>query len=217
MINIDQRIRDFSKTLWAYNNLEQKLTPKDFIFVMCSYNLSVADRAFELFQQKMGKFIVLSGGIAHQNDLLNTGWDQAEAIVFQKRLRELGMKDQDIYIEDQTQNCGENVIYSKALLEQKNIKVSSGVIVQKPYMERRAIATAEQQWTDITWQVTSPNISYDEYIVPHDEERLIHILVGDTQRIINYADKGFQTVQHMPENVLYALNTLKEHGFSKHL
>jgi len=209
--------RPLAKTLWDYNQLNKPMRKSDFIFVMCSYNLAVAEHAYILFRQRMGDFVVLSGGIAHQGDLVETPWDEAEAIAFRDRMIEIGMEPSKIIIEDKATNCGENVQFTKALLEDRDPPLTTGIVVQKPYMERRAFATVEKQWPEIQWQVSSPNISYDDYINDNDEERLINILVGDTQRVIEYAKSGYQTVQDMPDDVKQAMETLIKKGYTKHL
>lgn len=209
--------RPLAKVLWDYNQLNQPIRRADFIFIMCSYNLDVADYAGILFMQKMGKHIAVSGGIAHLDDLLQTTWDDPEALVFKNRLIELGIKEKDITIEDKASNCGENVTFTKEILQKEKPDLATGLIVQKPYMERRSHATACKQWPEIEWQVTSPRISYDEYIEKFDEERLINIMVGDTQRIKEYADKGFQTRQEIPENVEEALQKLIDKDYTKHI
>lgn len=146
--------RPLAKILWDYNHMNQPLRRADFLFIMCSYNLDVADYADILFMQKMGKHIVVSGGIAHQDDLLRPTWDEPEAIVFKNRLMELGGKEENITIEDKATNCGENVRFTKAIIEKKKPDFTTGLILQKPYMERRAYATACKQWPEIDWQVT---------------------------------------------------------------
>lgn len=209
--------RPLAQTLWDYNQLNKSVRKSDFIFVMCSYNLAIADYAYILFRQKMASFVVLSGGIAHKGDLIETPWDKPEAIVFRDRMLEIGMDASKIIIEDKATNCGENVQLTKALLKDREPPLTTGIIVQKPYMERRAYATAQKQWPEIQWQVSSPNISYSAYINDNDEERLIHILVGDTQRVVEYAKKGYQAAQEMPESVELALEKLIKKGYIKHL
>ena len=160
-MNID---RNFAKILWDYNQCEQEFVTSDFIFVMCSYNLDVANHAYHLFQKKLGQKIVLSGGIAHQNDLLDTGWNRPEAHIFRDRLLALGADEDCIIIEDQATNCGENIQFTKAILQQKMPEVKTGLITQKPYMGRRAYATACKQWPKINWRVNTPAISYEDYV-----------------------------------------------------
>lgn len=209
--------RRYAQILWRYNQLNKSFKKCDFIFVMCSYNFKVADCAYALFQQGMGEKIIVSGGIAHTNDLLNTGWDRPEAIIFKNRLLELGMKETDIIVEDKATNSGENIIFTKEILKQKLPKAASGLIVQKPYMERRAYATAMKQWSEIDWHVTSPAISYETYAEKYNEERLINLMVGDTARIKEYAIKGYQIPQEMPEEVEEVMQKLIQRGYDKHI
>jgi len=206
-----------AKILWDYNGLNQNFTVQDFIFVMCSYNLLVADCAADLWHDNKKSLIVVSGGIAHTDDLLATGWGVPEAHVFLKRLIDLGVPESQIIVEDEAQNCGENITLTKKKLDQKNKSFKSGVIVQKPYMERRAYATACRQWPEIEWSVTSPRITYEDYLSYTSEDKLIHILVGDTYRMDIYAEKGFQTPQEMPDAVKKALQELIDKGYTKHI
>ena len=49
---------DLARVLWDYNHLNHRLESADFIFVMCSYNIDVADRAYELFCNGMGNLLL---------------------------------------------------------------------------------------------------------------------------------------------------------------
>jgi hypothetical protein len=66
--------------------------------------------------------------------------------------------------------------------------------------------------------VTSPQITFEEYAT--DEiplEMVIHIMVGDMQRIKIYAEKGFQVYQEIPEDVWDAYEQLVKLGYDEHL
>jgi len=128
-----------------------------------------------------------------------------------------GNKEENIVIEDQSRNTGENIQFTKKILEGRDPELKTGLILQKPYMERRAYATAMKQWPEIEWQVTSPNVTYDDYIEKFDEERLIHIIVGDTWRIKEYAEQGYQIPQEMPDEVEASLKELIKKGYTKHI
>ena len=115
--------RDLAISIWEYNKLHHTIQPADFIFVMCSYNLIVADRAADLFHDEVAPFIIVSGGIAHVGDLIETGWDQTEAFMFKQRLVELNVPEEKIISENRATNCGENIQFSRALLAERNIPV----------------------------------------------------------------------------------------------
>ena len=85
-------------------------------------------------------------------------------------------------------------------------------------MERRSFATFQKQWPGKKLIVTSPKISFKDY--PTDElpmEKVMHVMVGDLQRIKVYAEKGFQIYQEIPEQVWQAFEQLVAMGYDKQL
>ena len=151
-------------------------------------------------------------------------WKDPEAEVFRKRALELGIPDSQILIENESTNTGENIVFSYSLLKQKALLPRSLIIVQKPYMERRAYATFMKQWPgkadDITVYVTSPDIDLLDY--PNeavgDLNDVISVLLGDMARIKLYEEKGFQIFQLVPDNVQKAFERLKNSGkFDSHM
>ena len=98
------------------------------------------------------------------------------------------------------------------------IKESDCILVQKPYMERRSYAVFKKHQPDKEVVVTSPQISFKKY--PNKDiplEKIIHIMVGDLQRIKLYAEKGFQIPQEIPADVWMAYEELIKMGYDKHL
>jgi uncharacterized SAM-binding protein YcdF (DUF218 family) len=92
------------------------------------------------------------------------------------------------------------------------------IAVQKPYMERRAFATIRKQWPEIAVRVSSPPIDLLRY--GNDEiplEEVIHIMVGDLQRIMEYPRLGFMIAQDVPHGVQRAYEQLVAAGFTNHL
>lgn len=209
--------RPHAETLWNYNQLKQSLAPADFIFVMCSYNLDIADYAYILFQQKMGKKIVLSGGPTQTQDLLITDWDDPEAIVFRDHMVSRGMNKDDVIVEDTAEDTKQNVELTKALLADELPEVTSGLIVHKPYMERRAYTTACQDWPEIDWKITSPMSTYDKYVAKFDEEHLINRLVRETWAMKDETDPKFQILPEKLEDVTKAMNALIDRGYKKNI
>ena len=77
-----------------------------------------------------------------------------------------------------------------------------------------------KQWPghDVTAQVTSPNISLEDYQTSSlTKMEIINTMVGDLQRIIEYPKLGYQIYQHVPEDVLLAFRHLKQCGYVNHL
>lgn len=186
--------------------------------VLGSHDLRVADYAIELFKQGYAPFIIFSGGLAHENDLLSTGWQKSEAEMMADLAIKSGVSEENIIIENESQNTGDNFRYTKKLLEDKGLNFKSFILVQKPYMERRTWATYKIEWTDKKGVVASPKFTFDEYC--NDEfpkEKVINIMLGDLQRIKVYSKLGYQKKEKIPRNVWKAYKELIKLGYNKHL
>ena len=122
--------------------------PADIIFVMGSNDIRVAEYAADLYLERYAPKILFSGGIAHQNDLLKTNWAKSEAETFAQVAIDKGVPINQIIIEMNSTNSGENIVFSTKILAEKGIKYRSILAVQKPYMERRALATMQIYWPD---------------------------------------------------------------------
>lgn len=213
-MNIDHA----AKILWDYHVLEHTVVPSDCIIIFCSNDLRVADHAATLFEDKIAPYIICSGGVAHQDDLLATGWNDPEAIVFKNKLVELGVPNGSIFVEDRASNTGENARYSKVLVKKYIADCKSITLVQKPFMERRSYATLTKEWPQVFCRVTSPPISFHDWCRDEQEKvKIVNILVGDTQRIWVYGEKGFMVQQDVPDPVTEAYQFLKKAGFDKHV
>ncbi len=217
---IDQNIDKLARIIWDYHHLNQGFKKSDAIFALCSIDTRVAERAADLYLQGFGEYIIFSGGVAHESDLLATAWNGSEAEHFADIATRKGVPKEKIVIEKLAQNTGENIKFTRQLLSDLNLKPKSFILVQKPYMERRTYATFKKQWPDSStlFYVTSPKISYDAYFNDDNpKEKVINIMVGDMQRIKEYPALGYQIEQDIPDNVWSAYEQLVEVGFTKHL
>jgi len=206
------------RTLWDYHQLHQTPREADIIFVLCSHDLRVADFGAQLFNSGFAPWIVFSGGIAHHGDLLETGWELSEAETFALAAENAGVPRSKMILECNARNTGENVRFTEEILKNRRIPHQRVLAVQKPYMERRAMATLKVYWPDKNLTICSPPLTLEEY--PGKEitrENMIHIMVGDLQRIIEYPARGFQIPQPIPENVMSAYNLLLKEGYTRHL
>lgn len=189
------------ETLWDYMQLKHQLKPADCLLVMCSNDLRVAEHAAKLYQQKLAPLIVFSGGKGRFTDGL---FDKSEAEIFAEIAQAAGVPGDAILLETQSTNSGENVRFTYQLLENSGILCDSVILVQKPFMERRAIATFEKQWQSpySQLQVSSTAHPFFEYI--NEDMPLMMVLealMEDYSRVKTYPEKGFQTEQVIPENV----------------
>ena len=215
---ISKEVDKLAKKIWNYHHLNHRLEKADCIFVLCSHDLRVADYAAKLFLEGYAPLIIFSGGIAHQEDLLNTDWEKSEAEMFTEKAIKLGVPRDKIIIENEAKNTGENVKFTEKILEERGLNFESFIIIQKPYMERRAYATIKVYWPNKKIIVTSPPLKFEEYANEKiSTEDVINIIVGDIQRIKIYPRKGFQIFQEIPTHVWLAYLKLVQLGYTKHL
>lgn len=208
-------IVSLAKTLWNYHQMNQVLTKSDCILALGSHDLRVAERVAELYHQGWAPLVIMSGGLGNFTQEI---WTESEADKFAKIAIEKGVPGEAILIENKSTNTGENILFTQKLLAEKDLTPQSFIVVQKPYMERRSYATFKKHWPDKNLSVTSPQISFETY--PTEEiplERVIHIMVGDLQRIKYYPEKGFQIYQQIPPDVWHAYEKLVAAGFDNHL
>jgi len=215
-----ERIDSQARILWDYHHMNHPLREADCLFVLCSHDLRVADYAARLFLEGWAPVLIFSGGMAHQNDLLDTGWELSEAETFARRALDAGVPEEAVILETRASNTGENVLFTSALLEKSRLSFRTFLAVQKPYMERRAWAAIRKLRPDWDVLMTSPPVSYEDYPDPAQgisREDLINIMVGDLQRIREYPEKGFQIPQEIPPRVLEAGQELIRAGYDRHL
>jgi uncharacterized SAM-binding protein YcdF (DUF218 family) len=204
-----------ARVIWDYLHLDHEIRPADVILVQGSHDLRVAERGAELFLEDFAPLLIFSGGLGN---LTREIWDEPEARKFARIARSLGVPEESMLIEDRSTNTGDNVRFTKKLLQEQGLDPMSFILVQKPYMERRTYATFRKVWPEKNAVVTSPAIPFEDYA--NEEiplERVIHTMVGDLQRIRLYPERGFQIEQEMPENVWDAYERLVALGYTGNL
>jgi uncharacterized SAM-binding protein YcdF (DUF218 family) len=180
----------------------------------------VAVHVAQLYEQGHGDYVIFSGGIAHRDDALRPAWAAPEAEHFADVAVRHGVPRGKILVENRARDTGENIVLTYQLLQERNLHPKSLLLVQKPYMERRAYATFKRQWPDpeVDFTVTSPQTPYDEYFnSANPKERIIHVMVGDLQRLREYPKFGYQAPQRIPSEVWEAYKQLVRMGYTKHL
>ncbi|MEO6905081.1 MAG: YdcF family protein [Ginsengibacter sp.] len=214
-MNMNKEIKHLGKLLWNYHLMNLKLVKSDCILALGSHDLRVADRTAELYLKGFAPLVIMSGGLGNFTREI---WSEKEADKFAAIAIKRGVPADDILIENNSTNTGENILFTQRLLLEKGLEPQSFIVVQKPYMERRTYATFKKHWPGKTLTVTSPQISFEEYSTSEiPMERVINIMVGDLQRIKFYPEKGFQIYQEIPKEIWTAYERLIQLGFDKHL
>ncbi|MGE5200237.1 MAG: YdcF family protein, partial [Rhodospirillaceae bacterium] len=212
---MDTSTDDLARTLWDYMLLRHDLAPADVILVLGSNDVRVGEHGARLFLRGLAPLMLCSGNVGR----LTAGrFERSEAATFADAAVRLGVPPSAILIEDGSANTGENIDRSRALLASRGVDPARVILVQKPYMERRAWATFKRRWPEPRLQVTSPPIPYDAYPTPDiPRDLVIHVLVGDVQRMRVYAERGFQVPQAIPDHVWRAWEELVARGYTDHL
>jgi hypothetical protein len=82
----------------------------------------------------------------------------------------------------------------------------------------RVALTIPIQWPDVTAFVDSPPLTF-----PDDVSHIIgvfgvmHEMVGDIDRVIQYPAQGFQAPHALPQDILESWRALIAEGFGQHL
>lgn len=208
----DEALR-LARIIWDYHCLGQSPAPADAIVALGTNDLRVGEYAAELYLGGFAPTLVCSGGVAHADDLLATAWGRTEAEVFAEVAVERGVPRDRIVLETRATNTAENFRYTRRLIQPAFI-----VIAVKPFMQRRVAATIAVEWPEVAYSMGSPPLTLDEYFTPDlTPDKVINIMVGDTQRIWLYADRGWAAPQPVPPEVKNAFDGLVKLGYDQHL
>lgn len=200
-----------ARVLWDYHRLDDPIVPSDVIIGLGSHDLTVADHAAHLWRLGQAPLILFTGANAPTT---RERFPRGEAAHYRDRAIDLGVPGDAILVEPAATNTGENVNFCRELLERSGNKVSSAIVVSRPYQQRRARATFRKQWVELDTLHSSIDLSFVDYLASiGDAEKVINMLVGDTQRIVLYSRRGFAAFEAMPLDVETAFSRLVLAGY----
>ena len=216
---MDQQTFALAEKIWDYHLMKHQVAKADAILVLCSHDERVAERGAQLFIEGWAPLMIFSGG---QGAITKSLWSEPEAERFARIAMSLNVPRESILIEAHSTNTGENIVFTKRLLAEKGLDPQKFIVVQKPYMERRSYATFRQFWPEKELIVTSPQVSFRNYLAEYANRSLstsdvVSIMVGDLQRIKLYPARGFQIEQEIPDDVWAAFESLVRAGYDKYL
>jgi len=215
---MDPEALRLARIIWDYHQLHQEPVPAEVIVALGTNDLRVAEFAANLCLRGYGKTLVCTGGFAHQADLLATPWPKTEAEMYADVAERCGVPRDRILLETRATNTAENIRFARDLLTARGIRPRNIVIAVKPFMQRRVWATLAVEWSQMPATLASPAMTLDEYFTEDlPAGKVIHIMVGDLQRIWVYARRGWSAPQPIPADVLKAYHGLVALGFTQHL
>lgn len=193
----------------------------DVILVACSNDERVAERAAALWAEGAAPVVLFSG---REGALTAGRWGgTTEAEAFAAVAAAAGLPRSAMLLETRAGNTGENARFSSALLAARGGPPPTAVLlVTKPFMERRVLATFAVQWPGPPprFAATSPQLGLDAYPDPGRGlplEHVIAVAAGDAQRCAVYPALGFQAPQDVPADVYDALRALVRAGHAGHM
>ncbi len=205
--------------LWDYLSVCQPPEKADVIVGFGCFDTSVAIRAAELYREGFAPKVLFTGGLGRNTAGLFT---EPEAVRFAGIAMEQGVPEPDILLEDKSTNTRENIVFTRALLEERQIPHGRILGVHKHYMERRIWAAMANYWPEQHFTVTSPRMTLQQHLdhalsLGMTRHETVSTIVGDLQRMELYARLGYQIPQEIPEQVWNAYRTLVEMGFDTQL
>jgi uncharacterized SAM-binding protein YcdF (DUF218 family) len=206
--------REAAEALWDYHRLGESITAAEGILVFGSNDLRVAEHAASLFHEGLAPWLLFSG----ERGRMTQAWPETEAETMARVAITAGVPESAILIENRATNTGENIRFSRTLLEGRGLHPVSAIFVQKPYMERRTRAALDVQWPGMKIQLSSPPLDFTAYCSGDlTKETVIAAMVGDFQRIVDYPALGFASPQPVPAEARAAFDFLVAAGFREQL
>lgn len=199
--------------LWDFNRMHHELRPVDLAVGLGSHDLGIATHTAELYHRGLFPKIVFTGANAPTTV---ERFPRGEAVHYREHALSLGVPDDAILVEPRATNTGDNIDFTRDLVREHGIDVTSIVIVSRPYQQRRGYAMSRLRWPEVDVICASQELPLDDYAAGiGDPDRVINMLVGDTQRIWVYADKGWAIHQDVPTPVKDAYDRLVAAGYTR--
>ncbi|MFE1538980.1 YdcF family protein [Streptomyces microflavus] len=212
---ISEQSRADAQLLWDYHQMHHEPRPCSVAIGLGSHDLGVADTTVDLYKRGMMPLIAFTGATSPTTQ---ERMPRGEAVHYRERALELGVQSSAVLVESHARNTGQNISFSKAVLEDAGAKVSSMLLVSKPYEERRAYATACKLWPGVDLVSASTVMTIDDYVAAIGSPQLVvDMLVGALQRLLVYPKLGFTVGQEIPDPVEVAYWRLWQAGFTSRL
>ncbi|HET6502012.1 MAG TPA: YdcF family protein [Amycolatopsis sp.] len=215
MARIPGAVRADVQALWDFHRIDDDPSPVDVAIGLGSHDPGVPVHTAELYHRGLFPLIVFTGA----NAPTTVGrFPRGEAVHYREIALERGVPATSVLVEPRATHTGQNIDFSRALLEAHGIRVRSILLTCRPYQQRRAFATARRRWPEVDVRCSADPRPLDEYVAGiGDAGRVINMLVGDTQRLPHYADLGEAIEQPVPPDVEAACRRLIRAGYTARL
>ncbi|MFE2888525.1 YdcF family protein [Streptomyces sp. NPDC059272] len=204
-----------ARLLWDYHFMHHDPRPCSVAVGLGSHDLGVADVTADLYHQGMAPVIVFTGATSPTT---RARMPRGEAVHYRERALQLGVPDSAVLLEPRATNTGENIEFTRTVLTEADVKVSSVLLVTKPYEERRSYAMMRKLWPEVEVVCASTRMSLEEYAdTIRDARMVIDMIVGALQRMIVFPGWHLAIEQDVPDAVMTAYERLCIAGFTGRL
>ena len=149
------------QVIWDFLCLNRTPEKADVIVGFGNFNTDIARRAAELYHLGLAPKVLFTGGLGRNTEGL---LPEPEAVRFAKVAVSCGVPEADIILEDKSKNTADNILFTKALLEDLGVKHDHILGVHQPFMERRITAAMGVYWPELRFSVTSPQVTIPQYL-----------------------------------------------------
>lgn len=212
--------QELAQIIWNYMRSEGPLERAGLILGLGSTDVRTAQWGAKLYHDGWAPKLLFTGKYSSSRSVSPHG-DLTEAEAFSKICTEQGVPLEDILIENEATNTGENIRFSYEVLKNLNLIPGKIILISKPYMLRRGYATFMKQWPgEVKPKIicSAINQTFDEYCDDpyYTFEYVTNVMLGDLQRIKEYPKLGFQIEQDIPNDVWAAYELLVARGYTEH-
>jgi uncharacterized SAM-binding protein YcdF (DUF218 family) len=200
----DARFLQAVQIIWDFLSPTAEPEQADAIFVFGGIDLKVPEKASALWHGGYCERVVITGGAGV---FTHTRFSKPEAVEFRDVMLASGVPASAITIEVEASNSGQNVEFGMRLLG-PSADISRLLIVAKPFIVRRAIATFAKQFPHIEILPCPPTGSMASFVDRTERDFCLR-LVAEIERIDSYAGLGFITPVVIPENVREAVGAVR--------
>lgn len=210
--NLPAAIRADVEVLWDFNQLHHEIRRSDIGIGLGGHDPNVAIYTAELYHQGIFPLIVFTGANAPTTV---DRFPRGEAVHFRGIAVKLGVPAKAILTETESRTTAENFSLTRELLDARGVSVETAMVISRPYQQRRAYGIAKRTWPELDVRCACRPLPLDHYIADiGDMNRVVTMLVGDTQRVALDAKRGLAIAQPIPDDVRAAYRNLVAAGFT---
>lgn len=213
MIDVDELIKYFMKEIQekikqidiiikflAEDVPIESLPQVDAIFVFGHYEAKVAHHAAKLWKKGKAQWIIISG---KGRDKIPKGF-ATEADFYASLIESDGVPREALILEKQSTNSLENVLFGIATAQNVGVNPRSLILCAMPPLLQRSRATFQKQFPEITVYSSTFSIPPEWF-----NDRRINRVLGEFERLDEYAKKGDIAKVEIPDKVLSAVKKIQ--------